>query len=92
MGEDPELWKKLELGDRVRISRFPSYEGCLHDDTAALYRWLVETSRVLTVMKLEFIEEQAYPWSGEIVWSMDSSHPEEFHWLMLNHDGLERVD
>jgi len=91
MAYDPELWKRLHLGDRVRVIHFPTFEGCLHDDTKAVYEWLVESAHVLTIERLEFVDGQAYPWSDEFEPNLTGIE-EQFHWLMLNHDGLELAD
>jgi hypothetical protein len=58
----------------------------MHDDTRAAYCHLIESGQVVGVSR---IDDDGYPW---IEFSMKSEDGEtEFHWLMLNHDGIERV-
>jgi hypothetical protein len=59
----------------------------MHDETRAAYRHLIETKEVLTVSQLD---EYGYPWvEFEIT---DTNGEIEYHSLMLNHDGIQRVD
>lgn len=102
MESDPELWKELQLGDRVRVVHMPNFSGPQPLETLALYEWLFWTGHVMRV-ELEHRDGDAYPWSdgivvrqGELPTDDPSREPSAdgpiYHRLMLNHDGLERAD
>jgi hypothetical protein len=86
-----ELWKSLQCGDRVRIVHYPcefsGHENTIHAETRAAYRHLIESKEVLTVGQLD---EDGYPWVEFDI--TDASGNIEYHSLMLNHDGIQRVD
>ena len=86
--DDPDLWKRLRVGDLVRVKQFPKFEGYLDDDTRAVYRWLVDTGYTLTVERLETTKGIDYPWSAGFTPQQANTEDGE-HWLMLDHDGLE---
>jgi len=85
---DPELWRKLQVGDRIRIVHLPceftSHDYTLHPETEWLYRYLIDSR---TVLKIEKIDDDGYPWIEEVVVMRDGV--ESFEWLMVNHDGIE---
>lgn len=82
-----EPWRNLQVGDRVRIKCWPEElrEEWLHEETRELYRWLIRTGSVLTISE---IDAWGMPY-GEI--QVDSDADEEWHYLALNHSGLEMV-
>ncbi len=85
----PELWRDLQVGDRIRITQMPSEFSSpgyfLHEDTRKLYEHLVAEQAILTV---ETIDSTNRPLIGYI-WIQDGV--EEFHALAVNHGGLERL-
>jgi hypothetical protein len=90
MNTDPELWRSLKVGDRVRFVHMPTdftRPGYgIHQETLDAYRRLIERNRPLRVYK---IDDWKLPWvqfrfrlkGGRI----------EYHSLAVNHDGLVRV-
>jgi hypothetical protein len=86
-----DLWRALKPGDRVHIVHYPcefsGHEYTLHEETHAAYRHLIETRKVLVVNR---IDEDGYPWVEFEV--SDVNGGIEYHSLMLNHDGIERLD
>lgn len=91
MDEDPELWKKLKPGDRVRFFRMPTtLIGYIPEETSRLYEWIVEHKHVLLVDRYDTIDGVNYPWSDWF--EPNCEHLEGSHTIMLNDDGLERVD
>lgn len=92
MVSDPELWKKLKPGDRVVVTRLP--EECARSDsgyneTQFAYEWLIARRYVLTIDHLETVDGVAYPWTSDFV--VETYGVKEWHSLLVNHDGLERV-
>ena len=87
---DENLWRDLQVGDRVQIVHYPfefsKHVYTLHAETRDAYRHLIETNATLVVCK---IDADGYPWIDfEIV---DGYGRVEYHSLMLNHDGIRRV-
>jgi hypothetical protein len=87
---DENLWRALQVGDRVQIVHYPSefskHDYTLHAETRDAYRHLIETNTTLVVSKLD---DDGYPWIDfEII---GSDGRVEYHSLMLNHDGIRRV-
>ena len=84
------LWRDLQVGDRVQIVHYPcefsEHEYTMHDETRDAYQYLIESGLILEVNKLD---NDSYPWVDfEIV----NRHSQvEYHSLMLNHDGIQRV-
>jgi predicted secreted protein len=80
-----EFWKCFKLGDKVRIVGWPQElrEECLHEETRELYRWLIKTSAVLEVAK---IDEWGLPY-GEVYTCIEGI--EKWHYLALNHGKVE---
>lgn len=88
MGADPELWKKLKPDDRVRFFRFPTIKGYMQPETRDVYDCLAESGQILQIDFLEFHDGQSYPWTKPFtVEGIEGTHT-----LMLNDNGLERVD
>jgi hypothetical protein len=58
----------------------------MHDETRAAYRHLIDTQHVLCVSR---IDDDGYPWVEFTIETEDGET--EYHYLMLNHDGLERA-
>ncbi len=82
-----QLWHALKVGDKVKVGEWPQElrEETLHEETRELYRWLIETNSILTVVKMD---ECGLP-LGEIVRIVNGV--ETFETLLLNHGGLEIV-
>ena len=80
-----DLWRTLKIGDRIRVVEWPKElsEERMHQDTHDVYRWLIDTGGVLTIVK---IDEWGLP-QGEIRRVIDGEMQWEF--LLLNHSGLE---
>jgi hypothetical protein len=89
-GTDPELWRSLREGDRVRIVHLPcefsEHEYTMHDDTRAAHRHIIDTKEVLRVSE---IDDLGYPWVRFKIEAEDGLT--YHHALMLNHDGIERA-
>jgi hypothetical protein len=87
---DGNLWHDLKVGDRIQTVHLPfefaEHEYTLHDETRNAYQNLIESKAILAISK---IDDDAYPWVDfEIV----NEHGQvEYHSLMLNHDGIQRV-
>ena len=85
------LWRDLRVGDKVSIACMPtefSQPGYyLHGGTLRLYEHLV-ASRI--VLKVSELDEWGLPWV-EYTWSTEEGD-EEYHFLAVNHNGLERID
>ncbi len=87
-----QLWRTLQIGDRVRIAHVPlefssapeSYR--LDPETEELYLHLAKEAAVLTVTE---IDDWGVPWI-DYLWVRPTGTVEH-HSLGLNHDGLERV-
>jgi hypothetical protein len=88
---DDQLWRTLRVGDRVKIVHFPyefsKRDYTMHDETRAAYRHLIETKEELCV---RHIDDEGYPWVKFTIRADDGE--EEFHSLMLNHDGIVLVE
>jgi hypothetical protein len=90
MKTDPKLWRRLKIGDRVRIVHVPSdftRPGYgIHRDTLRAYRRLIERGRPLRVYK---IDDWDLPWVQFRFRRKDGRI--EYHYLAINHDGLVLV-
>ncbi len=53
-----ELWRTLQIGDRVRFLRLP--EGVTNEETCAVYEALIATGAILAV---EEIDNFGHPWT-----------------------------
>jgi hypothetical protein len=86
---DPNLWRSLEPGDRVRLVHLreflqPGY--LIYPETLRVYRKLLARRRPL---RIAGIDEWGHPWV--VVRFRRRNGQWESHWLSLNHDGLVRV-
>lgn len=85
---DPELWRELAVGDRVRVARLPerfARSGYVPSErTLAVYRQLRDERRPLVVSRVD----RSGPW---VEWWTPPAR-EEWQTLLVDHDGLERVD
>ena len=86
-------WRKLRVGDRIRIVSMPSEFSrpgrFVHQDTLRVYRRLIERGRSVRVAYLEQWGESTAPWIRCQFRQKDGSI--EYHSLMINHDGWVRV-
>jgi hypothetical protein len=82
-----ELWRSLNVGDEVRVVTWPNemLEDRLHEETRELYRWLINTQTLLTIVK---IDEWGLPF-GKTCRNIGGVEYSEY--LALNHSGLEVV-
>jgi hypothetical protein len=85
-----DLWRTLQRGDRVRIVHYPrefsGHEYTMHKETRDVYQFLIESTKLLTIDR---IDNDGYPW---VEFEIAGANGEiEYHSLMLNHDGLQRV-
>ena len=84
-----DSWRKLKLGDRVRIVRIPSdfsLPGYYVDaETVALYEHLISEGSILTI---DEIDDRGLP-RIEFCWKKHNG--DEFHGLALNDDSWELV-
>ena len=87
---DPKLWKRLKVGDRVRIVQMPtdfSQPGYfVHRHTLRAYRKLIARNRPLRVSK---IDDWKMPWVRFQFRRKDGRI--EYHSMRFNHDGLVLV-
>ncbi|MEX2121804.1 MAG: hypothetical protein WD847_19635 [Pirellulales bacterium] len=90
METDPELWRSLKVGDRIRLVHMPTEfsqkEYLIHRDTLRAYRRLIARQRSLRICE---IDEGGCPWIQFRFKKKDARW--EHHWLLLNHDGLVKV-
>lgn len=93
MAYDPELWKALNLGDRVRVVSWPTEfdqpDYCLHEETREAYEWLLARRCVLTIDRVEYHDGQSYPWAD---FTITTYGVDAYHTMMLNHSGLELIE
>jgi hypothetical protein len=86
-----EDWRKLRVGDRIRIVRMPSYEALegntLHRDTRRLYRMLIARNRPLRVYEID--ARWRLPWI-KCKFRMKTGRW-EYHYLAVNDDSWVRV-
>jgi hypothetical protein len=86
---DPNLWRTLKLGDRVRLVHIreflqPGY--VILPETMRVYSKLLARRGSLRVA---WIDEYDQPWV--VVRFRRKNGRYETHWLSVNHDGLVRV-
>jgi hypothetical protein len=79
------LWQRLNVGDKVRIVRWPKELSAdrMHRETLELYRYLIQSKRTLTIVR---ICKLGLP-EGEISRTANGIKRHEF--LLLNHSGLQ---
>jgi hypothetical protein len=80
-----ELWRKLRVGDRIRIVRMPSYANeagiTFLPETRRLYNKLITRRRSLRVFR---IDENGLPWI-KCRFRLRNGRWEH-HWLVVNDD------
>jgi hypothetical protein len=86
-----EDWRRLRVGDRIRIVRMPSYAvlggNNLHRDTRRLYRLLIARNRPLRVYEVD--RRWRLPWI-KCRFRMKNGRW-EYHYLAVNDDSWVRV-
>ena len=82
-----ELWRNLNIGDKVRVTEWPSdmHRDRLHAESQELLDWLIDTQSVLTVTE---IDSFGLPF-GEIARMVNGN--EQFEYWGLNHEGLDII-
>jgi hypothetical protein len=91
MNTNPDLWRMLKVGDRVRMVELPTPSGTfrewpLHADTRRAYRYLLRRTTPLVVCE---IDEYGCPWVQFRLRGRNGRM--EHHSMMLNHGGLRIV-
>jgi len=84
-----ENWRKLRIGDRIRIVRMPSGVDepgyTFHPDTRRLYKMLIARRRSARIFR----------WKGGMPWIRCRFQRKddrwEYHWLALTNDSWVRV-
>jgi hypothetical protein len=83
-------WQRLQVGDRVRFVRMPTFEGVLAGglmpETLRLYTRLIARGRPQRVF---FIDEYGLPWIHCRFRRKNGKW--EHHWLAINDDSWVRV-
>ncbi len=81
-----EPWRKLKVGDRIRIVRMPADEPVLQPGTRRLFKTLIARNRPSRVF---WIDEYKHPWiQCRIRGEHGSWH---LHWLAVNDESWVRV-
>lgn len=84
-----ELWRKLKIGDRIRLTEMPPEflrEGSyLHPDTKRVYKKLIARNRPLRICQVR----DGGPWIHCRFRRKNGRW--EYHWLLFNHGGIVRV-
>ena len=96
MKTNPDLWRTLQVGDRVRMVELPTPSGTfrewpLHAETRRAYRYLLQRTRPLVVCE---IDEYGCPWVQFRLCGKQGRANKgrmERHSMMLNHGGLRIV-
>jgi len=90
MRESLELWRELQVGDKIRLLEIPPeflQEGYhVHRDTMQVYKRLLARRRPLRISE---IDEDGLPWIECRFRCQDGRW--EHHFLAVNHGGLVRV-
>jgi hypothetical protein len=81
-----EPWRKLKVGDRIRIVRMPSDEPYMQKDTRRLFKALIARNRPSRVF---WIDEYKHPWIRCRIKRKNGSW--DLHWLAVNDDSWLRV-
>ena len=85
-----ENWRKLKIGDRIRIVRLPSAASMdgyfLHADTRRLYKRLIALKKRLTVYE---IDGDGLPWIQCALRRKDGGL--DHHFLAVNDDSWVRI-
>lgn len=89
MKTEPDLWRRLRIGDRIRLAEIPLDGlnwGTLHLETKQAYKYLLKRRKPLTVFK---IDEYGLPW---IRFQFHGSGGRlRYDFLAVNHGGLVAV-
>lgn len=82
-----EIWKRLKVGDRVRVVAWPKelIRNRLNVETRELYDWLIANNCVLTIVEIDSV---GLPYG--MIRRVDGGI-EQSEYLALNHDGIEIV-
>ena len=87
METDANLWKRLKIGDRVRLVDMPtefSRPDCfVHRHTLRAYRRVIARGRPQRIFQ---IDAWGTPWIS-FRFKMKNGRWQH-HWLVVNHDGL----
>jgi hypothetical protein len=90
MQTDPIIWKRLKIGDRVRLVHMPTEffqpEYFVHQSTLRAYRRVIARRRPQRIFQ---IDACGVPWI-KFRFRMKNGKWEH-HWLAVNHDGLVLV-
>jgi hypothetical protein len=90
MKTDPNLWRELRVGDRIRFVEYPREflrpGYFIHRETVRVYRKLLKRKRPLSVWE---IDEYGAPWVACRFRLRNGKY--EHHTLKVNHDGFVRV-
>jgi len=76
-----EPWRKLKIGDRIRIVRMPSDEPVMHAETRRLFKQLIARNRPSRIF---WIDEYKHPWIQCRIRQKDGSY--KLNWLAVNDD------
>jgi hypothetical protein len=93
MNSNPEAWRKLKVGDRVRIVRIPSFfsdPNCHVPDAQevlGLYHTLIDLGIVL---EIDEIDELGHPWISYDLTNDDGEG--DCHGLALDDDSWELAE
>lgn len=84
-----QLWRELKTGDRIRLAEMPPEFArpgyYLHPETRLVYRKLLAQRRPLRICE---VDENGRPWIHCRFWRRNRW---EYHWLMIDHGGIVRV-
>ena len=80
-----EPWRKLNVGDRIRIVRMPSDEPTMFPETRRLFKQLIARNRPSRIF---WIDEYKHPW---IQCRIREKNGWRLHWLAVNDDSWEPV-
>ncbi len=90
MSTDPELWRSLRVGDRVRLVEYPPEflqpGSCIFPETIRVYKKLLKRKASLRIRE---IDEYGSPWIACRFRRRNGMY--EWHFLSLNHDGIVKV-
>jgi hypothetical protein len=89
MNSEPELWRQLRVGDRIRLVRLPTdffVWPSLWRETKDAYRYLLNRRSPVTVFQ---IDEYGYPW---VAFQFRNKRGKMgYHWMAMNHGGIAIV-
>jgi hypothetical protein len=83
MKPDPELWRRLRVGDRIRFVDLGSLKwNILHRETKQAYKYLRKRRRPVTVYK---VDEDGLPW---VHFRFRDKRGLGRHYMAMNHGGI----